>query len=214
MPMESYSLESGSPRRLEVAWRGMFNEFTVKLDGQPIGDEATRKELRAGKEYELPDGSKLVAHLGRNIMPELHLLRNGKPLPESAYISRVRIAGATSFLVGGLGLIVGGIPVLLEPEGFASGELSLLSFPLIALIYGVVFAMLSFFILRRSVLALILAVALWVPLMIGTLGYIFSSGDLNPGALVVGGLGVGLIQAIEPALSLKRGRPVHLIRLQ
>src|SRR5207237_9996644 len=85
MPTLRFSVERNGPQRVEVTWSGNWNDFSATFDGQDIGSW-TKDELTQGtKEVVLADGSKFKPHLRRvGLGPELALLRDGVPLPESA----------------------------------------------------------------------------------------------------------------------------------
>lgn len=33
MPKQTYALETGGPKRLEVSWKGLYKDLTIALDG-------------------------------------------------------------------------------------------------------------------------------------------------------------------------------------
>src|SRR5690349_9384101 len=85
MPKQTFALEAGGEKRLEVSWGGMFKNTTVSLDGNSIGVIPDQKALLAGQEFRLPDGSTIKVQLVRSfISTELRVFRNGQPLPGSA----------------------------------------------------------------------------------------------------------------------------------
>jgi len=60
MPKQAFAFERDGPKRLEVSWKGRWKNVTVQLDGAPIGTVPGQKELSAGQEFQLPDGSTLT----------------------------------------------------------------------------------------------------------------------------------------------------------
>ena len=85
MPSRKYVFERGGVERLELTWKGLFKEMSIALDGRQIGTIADQRELAAGKEFSLPDGSKLKVQLLvsiRNInghrLGELMIVLNGR----------------------------------------------------------------------------------------------------------------------------------------
>jgi hypothetical protein len=99
MAKQTFALERGGPKRLEIAWSGMFKNVQVTLDGAPIGSFETKKQLEEGGNFGLPDGSQLHVQLKRQGMAtELQLRRNGEPLPGSASDPQQRVATAAGML--------------------------------------------------------------------------------------------------------------------
>jgi hypothetical protein len=110
MPSIKLALERGEPKRLELAWGAFWRNFVVRLDGAEIGRIAGQKELKAGQEFTLGDGSVLRVQLANSgITPELRVLRNGQPLPGSASdpMSLVRQAAQVLFFIGGISILIG-----------------------------------------------------------------------------------------------------------
>ena len=92
MPSQAYALKEGGPKRLQISWEGFWKNAIVQLDDEIIGTLATRKQLSAGHEFLLPDGSSLNLQLVRTLTAyELHVLRDGQPLPGSASAPESRV---------------------------------------------------------------------------------------------------------------------------
>lgn len=158
MPGQKYALEYGSPERLEITWKGMFTDFTIRLDGIEVGTIPDQKALKEGQEFSLPDGSTLVVQLVQRLTgTELQLLRNGDPLPGSVSDPKERLKWAVIaiFIMAGLDMILGLIAVV-SPSEF----LSALGFGLFSIVFGVIFLVLGFLVRGLSPTALILAIAL------------------------------------------------------
>lgn len=160
MPTKNYALKTGEPERLEISWKGAWKNLTVRLDGSEIGSVANQEELKAGKEFSLGDGSPLKIQLVRKLLtPELQLLRDGQPLPGSASdpTQRLRVAYRIVFFVAGLNIVLGFVTEL-----FQISFLTELGLGLGSIIFGVFFAVLGFFVKRRSMVALGAAVGLFL----------------------------------------------------
>jgi len=158
VPTRKYALERGGPQRLEISWKGNWKNLTVRLDGEEIGSIADRKELKAGREFSLPDGSTLKMQLTGTFNPQLQILRNGEPLPGSASdpVQKLKTAYMTIFFVAGLNIVIGlGAALLqiavLQQQGFGWGTV----------IVGCVYLALGFFVVRRSLVALVITLALF-----------------------------------------------------
>ncbi len=158
MPGLKYALEEGGPERLEIAWKGMFTNCTIQLDGIEVGVIPDQKALKKGQELSLPDGSTLKVQLVQRLTgTELQLLRNDYPLPGSPTDPKVRLKWAvvSIFIIAGLNLVLGVISV------FAPSEfLGALGVSWISIIFGAIFLVLGFFVQRLSSIALILALVL------------------------------------------------------
>lgn len=158
MPGQKYALEYGGPERLEVAWKGVFKDLTIQLDGAEVGTIPDQKALMEGQEFSLPDGSTLKIQLVKKLTgTELQLLRNDEPLPGSVTDPKERLKWAVIaiFIMAGLDLILGLIAVV-SPSEF----LSALGMGLFSIIFGAIFLVLGFLVLGRSEIALILSIAL------------------------------------------------------
>lgn len=83
MPLRRFKLANNV---LEVSWRGIWRDVSIRVDGAPIGAFPDRKSISAGGTFALPDGSsvqiQLVKHKGDNY--DLNVLHNGQPLNENA----------------------------------------------------------------------------------------------------------------------------------
>src|SRR5262245_6582271 len=85
MPSLNLALEAGGPKRLRLAWNGVWNDLTVHFDEQPVATVPGPKELKEGRCSRLPDGSDLTVQLAKNLTAqELRVLRDGQPVPGSS----------------------------------------------------------------------------------------------------------------------------------
>lgn len=160
MPTQSYALELGGPRRIEVSWEGNYDNFGVKFDGQIIGTVIERNKLFESQTFALPDGSTLSVSLS-GLVPELRLLRNNQLLPELQLLSHVKTAGAILFVLGGAIILVGVLILYLQHTPRTSD----INFAVSALVLGAILEILTIFVLRRSLVALILATVLWASVL-------------------------------------------------
>ena len=205
MPKQSFALEAGGLKRLEVSWKAFYKDITVSLDGNPVGTIPNQKALSAGQEFPLPDGSMIKVQLVSKLMStELQVLRNGQPLPGSSSDPRTRFKNAylMVYFVAGLNLVLGFVSVLGDVE-----FLQQLGIGFGSIIFGVVFLVLGFFVQRKSSVALILAIVIFA--LDGILGFVLAASQgYNPG---VGGIFARLIllipmfQGIGAIKALKAG---------
>lgn len=160
MPKQMFALEPGGPKRLEVAWNGMFKNVQVTFDGVPVGGFETKKQLQEGGNFTLPDGSQLHVQLQQaGMATELQILRNGAPLPGSASDpeQRVKTAAGMLYFIAGLNAALGLVAELgvafLAQIGLGWGSI----------VVGAVYAGLGYLVkAKRSRVALILAIVLFV----------------------------------------------------
>lgn len=162
MPGQKLALEPGGDPRLELEWGGYMRQFTITLDGEPVGEiEGGQRELREGREFTLPDGSTLSVRLRQSMfLDELEVLRDGKPLPGSAVdpynkysfsISLTFFWGVISIIAGLLQLFDGGGDLLLR-----------LGFSPYSAVAGVLLIGCSYLIYRRFALAPIAALLIYL----------------------------------------------------
>jgi uncharacterized Zn finger protein (UPF0148 family) len=107
----SYAITPNGEKRLLITWKGVWNQVTIFFDNKMIGAITDKRALMAGKEFLLPDGSKLKVRLDRQ--SGLNVLRDGKALPGSASDPEAKFKGAHQvacgfvYWIGGLTLVLG-----------------------------------------------------------------------------------------------------------
>lgn len=158
MASRKFQIEKGGPKRLELRWKGLWKNLELVFDGQVVGEPIpTQKELKAGRVFTLPDGSKVRVQLQTGMKTQLHVTRNGAPLPGSDSDPRqqVKIAAGIVYFIAGLNLVVGLVALsgveFLQDLGLGWGSI------LSAGVMGV----LGYFTSKRSKVALGLAIALF-----------------------------------------------------
>ena len=159
MPKQAFSLERGEPARLEVSWRAFWKEFTVRLDGQTVGTVPTQKELSAGREFSLADGSLLWVQLHKGALgAELRITRNGQPLPGTSSDPEAQLKGAYAMLLflAGLNLVLG-----LFALSTRNPFLEQMGMGLYSVLFGLLFLGLAALVKRRSLVALILSIVVF-----------------------------------------------------
>jgi hypothetical protein len=176
MPKKLLSLESNAPKRLELSWRAMWKEFTVKLDGTPILTADGSGDLKAGKSVTLPDGATLAVKLETGFGKQgLVVTRNGVPLPGSSTDPEtlMKTAGGIVYAIAALNAIVGVIAWVFDvrflKENFGYGPL----------VVAALFAVLGYFTMKRSLAALIAAIVIYALDGLLTLG--FQMSEAAPG---------------------------------
>ena len=155
------ALESGGPKRLELKWASSWKDFNVTLDGQQVatvhgGDAA----LKSGTQVRLPDGSDLHLQLVKSALNwELQVLRHGQPLPGSPTdpAQRVQTAAHLLYFFAALNTVLGVLALVID-----SDILQQMGMGVFSILFGGLVATLGFFTYRRSRVAPILAIVLYV----------------------------------------------------
>jgi len=179
MPEQNFALEQDGSKRLRVVSKMFSSHYTFYLDGQLLGQIEDAKDLKKGRDFTLPDGTKLnVRQKSTFGSTELQLFRNGTPLPESNADPQKRLQISYGFIYAiGVINIVGGIVLLLTQTSSVGGlELKFVS----AIATGIIYLVLGFFVQRRSKIALGVAV---IGFVFDTLSMVLS-GVAGPGVLV------------------------------
>lgn len=159
MPKQAYALEVGGEKRLEISWKGTWQNTTITLDGSSVGTIADQKALTSGQEFRLMDGTTLKIQLVKKFAStELQILRNGEALPGTASDPQTKLKSAYSmvYFVAGLNLVLGAIATFLNVSFLQSIGIGVGS-----ILFGLVFLVLGFFTQRKSTIALILAIGLF-----------------------------------------------------
>ena len=184
MPKKQFAIEKGGAKRIEVSWKAFWKNFEVRFDGQIVGTANGLDELKAGKTFSLPDGSSLQVQyssgFGRN---ELGVYRDGVPLPGSDKDPETvaRTAAILVYVLAGLNMAIGialyafDVGMFKEALGGGAGLIAV----------GLIFAVLGFFTMRRSRIALILATILYAIDGIAALMFSVGAGRPNVGMLFV-----------------------------
>jgi hypothetical protein len=160
MIKQSFALEEGGDHRLEISWEKLYKNGVVSIDGQEIGVLPDRKTLYRGLEYDLPDGSMLSFQLVKQLTStEFHVLRDGKPLPDSTSAPQTRLANAytTVYTIAGFNLLLGLVAILFNIQ-----FLQQLGIGFSSILFGLLFFVLGYFVQHKSSLALMVAVVVFV----------------------------------------------------
>src|SRR5258708_17350286 len=160
MPKQKFALERGGPKRLECSWGAWFRNFKVKLDGNVVGTFANKKELHKGKEFLLPDSSKLNVRLEKS---RLSLYRNGKAVPNSYGdpVRKLNTAVGLIYFIAILTAVVGVVSPALQSgsKNFSGSGTTILL--VISLGLAGLYAFLGFLVRQRVRVALWLALGLY-----------------------------------------------------
>jgi hypothetical protein len=201
MPHRRFALERSGPKRLKVSWRPNWIDLQVSLDGLEVGRLADKTDLKFGRDFDLPDGSKLRVQLTNRLV----ILRDGKPLPGSPTdpATILALSSGLIFFIGGGNTLVGLLAEVIGNREFSE----IFGWP--DVLGGLVFLALGFGVRKRSRSALGLAVALLAVILmirgVGTLAAI-SQGTRAPG---MGGIVLGIIFLIQIAKGFRAIRELE-----
>ena len=159
MPVHTYMLGPENPKRLEIVVGSFWRGATVRLDGQEIGTVPGKRELLRGQDFKLPDGSTLNVRLIQHLMgSELHILRDGRPIPGSASHpeTAVRTAYWLLFLIAAVDIVFGVAARTMHVDMLAGLGISDFSIG-----FGVILAILGYLVRRGSLPALYAGIAVY-----------------------------------------------------
>ena len=204
MPKLHYALEPNAPKRLELAWDGHYRDFAVKLDDEVVGQVPGASALAAGHSLRLPDGSTLLLKTSGNaFINELRVTRDGKPLPGSAAdpASRLRLCYQLLLAIGGLNLVLGLVAAVLNLRA-----LQALGFGWGSLLLGALYVVLGLLVRQYSLVALFMALVLYLLQMLFELVLPFLGGGSPNGLWVLARvlILIGLLQGIPAIRRLRR----------
>lgn len=204
MGSKKLALEAGGPERLELSWGMFWKNFQVKLDGRTVGTAEGSKQLKEGVQFQLLDGSSLSVQLVTKAFDaELQVLRDGVPLPGSASDpeQRIRNGAYLLYFLAGLNTLLGVVVMaigneMLEGLGMGIGSI----------LFGAIVAVLGFFTYRRTRVAPILAIVLYVADSLYTFGTAMGEGGRPPVAGIIIRIYIilALVKAAQAAAELAR----------
>ena len=203
MPSQTYILDPENPKRLEIISSAFWRSTAIRLDGQEIGTVASKRELVQGQDLKLPDGSKLKVRLIQSLMgSELHILRDGKPIPGSASHPETLIRSAywALFLLSTISVLFGVVARMLHVDMLGEMGISDYSIGIGIILFG-----LAFLVRRHSLLALYAGIGLFAAdTILGLVLASASGGAPNTFNLIFRGLlFFPLVQGVGALRSLK-----------
>ncbi len=82
MPTKTYYFDAAHTDAVAVSWGMFFRNFRLEYQGRDVGGGTTAQELKAGKEFALPDGRQLRVRLQQQFGAQgLDMQLDGRPLP-------------------------------------------------------------------------------------------------------------------------------------
>ena len=177
---KQYSLDNNLGQ-LEVNQNFTGTKFKASLNGQLLG-EFEEKEAKNGKDFELPDGSKLTIKFVRSLFSaETQVERNGQPISDSPSDPRQRVKTAVgvTYFIGASNLAVYLIAQFLWQQLFEYG----INFDVV--IEGAIFVILGYFMSKGKVWAGGAALTLFSIDTVLMFVDLASSGHQNIGSLII-----------------------------
>ena len=161
MPSKKYSLQEGEPERLEISWKGLWKNLTVRVDGRVVGTVADSKALQfEDNVFALPDGSQLRVALKKGFLNAgLSVTRDGQAVPGSFEDPQaiIKAAYGVIFFLCGMNLLVGLLAFFMDSPILEQLGAGWASFA-VATVYGVLGTLVA---TRRSRIALGVAIGLY-----------------------------------------------------
>jgi hypothetical protein len=162
IPPRHYIIESNGKRELYLTWDALsWKNFEVQLDGKQVSFmENGAAALKNGHEIKLPGGASLTLQL-KGIFPlrDIHVHVNDQPIPNTVADPEVKIRRATNalYFMALLDIVLGIIAV-------QSGNpaLTTLGFGWTTVAIGMVLFSLALLVRKASLIALILAIGLYL----------------------------------------------------
>jgi hypothetical protein len=114
MPTCRYHLDDAKTPTVELDWNRQWKDMPVRVHGQTVGIIPDRAAMETGCRFDLATGETLFISLPRGtfVLPEVRL--DGRQLypPQQSPAARLRRATMVLFLIGGVHLIWGLLPLL------------------------------------------------------------------------------------------------------
>jgi len=179
MPTLKLPIEPEGPKRLAIQWEGLYNHMTVAFDDEHVADVPKDDAVR-GTTVRLPDGSSLSIELrGVGVFgteKELHLTRDGKPLPGTAGDpeTAAKTGGYVLYFLAGMNALCGAVSLSGSVEAFGP------DMAIGALIMAGLFGVLGLFTMRGSRVALGIAMGIYLLDGVATFALTASAGGSPP----------------------------------
>jgi hypothetical protein len=162
IPPRHYIIDSGGQRELYLTWDAMtWKNFVITVDRKEIAriDNGAR-ELRNGRDFKLPGGATLKIQIkGNFFFKDLHVFVNGEPIPNSPSDPDVKLRRATNalYFIAAFDFVLGLLAVQSNNPALTS-----LGFGWTTVAIGMVLFSLALLVRKGSLIALFLAIGLYI----------------------------------------------------
>jgi hypothetical protein len=175
-----YAFEKGGPKRLEILWLARFSEVHIKLDGKEIASFNGPDTLLAGQEFTLDDGSRLKVQLaGRSMLSSFNVTLNGRSLSSNIPDAARRLKSVYQFL-----FMIAAFNILAGLTSFRSSLSAkyVIQNGWLLVICGLIVLVLALLVMRKSKIALTIAV---IGFALDTIAFLFYTGIPPWGRILV-----------------------------
>jgi hypothetical protein len=207
-----YALVPRGKKRLKILSTGDWETATVEVDGGAVWTLESRSQLERGQRIRLPDGSELMLRLAQAYgTTELNVTRDGVPVPGSPTDPTER-ANQASYLILAFAPLTAFLALATELSDLdVVGEISL-GWPSLGIAF--LYAVLGVLTLRRSRLALLLAIGVFIV----DSGAVVFLGEEDTGVAAIGVLFlrallvIPLLRGVPAVEALARHRRLGAVR--
>jgi hypothetical protein len=131
MPTNTYYLDAARTDAITASWGMFFRNFRLDYQGRELG-QLTPAELKAGYEFTLPDGRRLLVQLQQKIGAQgLDFQVDGRPLGGTVNdpLTQINTAFGSIMFIAGLNVLLSAVTMLGQVEflvtlGFGWGTLA------------------------------------------------------------------------------------------
>lgn len=118
MPTNTFYLDAARTEAVTASWGMFFRNFRLDYQGRELG-RLTPAELKAGHEFALPDGRRLLVRLQQKFGAQgLDFQVDGQPLGGSVNdpLTQIKTAFAATMLIAGLNVVLSAVAMLGQVE--------------------------------------------------------------------------------------------------
>ena len=201
MPTKTYYLDAARTDAVTASWGWFFRDFRLDYHGQELGRTTTAQELKAGREFVLPDGRRLSVRLQQKFGAQgLDFQLDDQPVAGTVNDPHTQVSTGFAAI-----LFIAGFNVLAALVVMAIGSevLAQMGLGWGALVEGLLYAGLAW--LGKYRLS---AAAFYVALALVVLDGVFNLGSGQPtaGIVVRVFLGIAIYRAAAAARQLRAAR--------
>ena len=198
MPTKTYYLDTARTDAVTASWGWFFRNFRLSYQGQELGGPTTAAELKAGREFALPDGRQLLVRLQQKFGAQgLDMQLDGQPVPGTVNAPQTQVT--TGFVAL---LFIAGLNAVLSLVALAAPSETLLA---LGIGWGTLAAAALYAGLAWLGKYRLSAVAFYVALALLVLdgAFMLGSGQATAGLVVRVLLGIAVFRAAAAARQLR-----------
>jgi hypothetical protein len=122
MPTNTFYLDEARSQAVTASWNMFFRNFRLDYQGQELG-RLTPAELKAGHEFLLPDGRRLLVRLQQKFGAQgMDFQVDGRPLGGTVNdpLTQIKTAFAATMLIAGLNVVLSVVAMVAKVEFLAT----------------------------------------------------------------------------------------------